>query len=478
MSILAPLKGILPTGIFARGVTVLAGSNALGQIIALAAAPILTRLYTPADFGLLAIYMSLTTVFGVIVCLRYELAIALPDSDTEGLNVAAVALSFVLLNSALSIAAVWLWRDNIAGFFNMPLLAPVMWMFPVSMLLLGNFTVFRYWAIRKKEFTAIGIARLQQVLSSLAVQLAGASFGGPALIGGQLANQGIGSTSLGRRMISHPELKYISIHGLIRMAKRFRRFPLITTWATLLNRGSAQLPAMMFAVLFGPVVAGLYALSMRVVNAPAGVMSGALGSVFLSTAVDAAHQSRLAELTRSTYERLVVATLPPLALVALIAPEVFDWAFGAEWRVAGEYAQWIVILVYFAIVASPLTLLFVVLEKQSHDLVFQLLLFATRVSTIYLGSVYGDALLAIALYAVGSGVCYMLFLGWVAIQLKQGLQMIFVPLFGALSVAAIVVIPAALVKAFSIGGAGYLLGVFLSFLLVSFHMIRMIRKVF
>jgi len=203
MSILAPLRGILPTGLFARGVTVLAGSNALGQIIALAASPVLTRLYSPADFGLLAIYMSLTTVFGIVVCLRYELAIPLPDLDSEGLSVAAVALAFVLLNSLLSVAAVWWWREDVAGFFNMPTLAPVLWMFPISMLLLGSFTVFRYWSVRIKAFPAIGIARLQQVLASLSVQLVGASFGAVALIGGQLANQGVGSTSLGRRMLSH-----------------------------------------------------------------------------------------------------------------------------------------------------------------------------------------------------------------------------------------------------------------------------------
>ncbi|MEE9320004.1 MAG: oligosaccharide flippase family protein [Granulosicoccus sp.] len=479
MNIPAPLRGILPSGLFARGVTILAGSNALGQLIALAASPILTRLYSPADFGLLAIYMALTTVFGVVVCLRYELAIPLPVLDTEGLSVALIALGFVLTNSVLSVAGVWWWREEIAVFFNMPTLSTVLWMFPFSLLLLGSFTVFRYWSVREKAFPAIGVARLQQVLSSITVQITGASFGATALIGGQLANQGVGSISLGRRMLSHPELNSITTHGLIRIAKRFRRFPLITTWAALLNRGSAQLPTMMFAALFGPVVAGLYALSMRVINVPAGVMSDALGSVFLSSAVDAARQSTLEELTRNTYERLVIVTLPPLALVAAIAPEIFGWVFGAEWRAAGEFAQWIVILVYFAIVASPLTLLFVVLEKQTHDFVFQLLLFITRVSTIYLGAIYGDALLAIALYAVGSGVCYMLFLGWVAFQLNQGLKMILAPMIRALGVAVVVVSPVIIVNIVPIKGAvGYFFGVLFSVMLVLFYLFRVVRKEF
>ncbi|MBC7345458.1 MAG: lipopolysaccharide biosynthesis protein, partial [Clostridia bacterium] len=55
----AHLKALLSKSSFARNVAVLAGGTAVGQAIVVLASPILTRLYTPGDFGVLAVYSSL-----------------------------------------------------------------------------------------------------------------------------------------------------------------------------------------------------------------------------------------------------------------------------------------------------------------------------------------------------------------------------------------------------------------------------------
>ena len=75
------LLGILPKGRFARSVAVVTAGAALGQGLVLVSAPLLTRLYTPADFGVLAVYGSLVSLVAVVSAMRYELAIALPGYD-------------------------------------------------------------------------------------------------------------------------------------------------------------------------------------------------------------------------------------------------------------------------------------------------------------------------------------------------------------------------------------------------------------
>ena len=49
------LRRLLPKNAFARGVSVLVGGTAGAQLLTILAAPLLTRLYGPEDFGLVAV---------------------------------------------------------------------------------------------------------------------------------------------------------------------------------------------------------------------------------------------------------------------------------------------------------------------------------------------------------------------------------------------------------------------------------------
>ena len=96
------LQSLLPQGSFARGAIVLSSGSAGAQLLLVLAAPILTRLYTPEDFGLLAIYTSLLALAGVISSLRYELAIPLPKEDEEAANTAVLCLGLIAISALLT----------------------------------------------------------------------------------------------------------------------------------------------------------------------------------------------------------------------------------------------------------------------------------------------------------------------------------------------------------------------------------------
>ena len=404
------LRGRLPRGRLVRGTMILAGSNALSQALSLAAAPLLTRLYTPADFGLLAVYMSVTTVLGVVLALRYELAVPLPETTREALAIVWAAIACVVMLSAISLIVVLFFREGIADLLNAPSLAPMLFLLPLGLLLLGSFNVFRYWCIRVGAFLPIGKARLVQVLSSLTIQIAGASFGAVALLAGQVANQGAGSLSLGRIVRKAERAEHPTLAEVRHAFWRYRRFPLISSWAALLNRSSAQMPTLLFAVFFGPAIAGVYALAMRVLNTPAAVFSGAIISTFLSSAAERARDGTLPPLVEKAYRYLTHLAVPALAVIAVISPDAFRVLFGAEWEQAGQIARWVTLLVYCSIAIAPLISLFGVLERQGEDLFFQGLLFIARGAAIVLGARSGDALQTIALYSVTSLICYLIML--------------------------------------------------------------------
>lgn len=406
------------------------------------ASPLLTRLYTPEDFGLLAVYMSLTAILSTVVAMRYEQAIALPEDEREAMRVAAVSQSFVLLTSLVTLLVVIFWRHGIAERFGLPELGKLLWALPVSMLFLGSFSVAYYWCVRIQAYGVVGNARIRQVIASLVAQLSLFSFGPAGLIAGQVANQTSGTWLLFKRLPSWSRFRTLTRAELFETVSRYRRFPLISTWAILLNRVSSQLPPLLFAVLFGAGPAGLYALAMRVLNAPSGIVSKALTSVFLSTAAEAYREGRLGTLTAGTYRRLTLISLPSMMLIAVIAEPLFAIVFGSQWQMAGAFAAWLTIQVFFSIVVAPLTTLYYVLERQTQELWFQGSIFIVRLVALLIGSHYGDAVLAVALFSTFSAVVYSGFLAWAFISSGAGLASLCVTTLQGLLAGAVICVPA------------------------------------
>ena len=92
----------IPGGVFGRHVVTLASGTAVGQVLLVLALPVLTRLYTPADYGALAVYSATLTVLLVLASLRFEQAIPLPEDDRVAGSLLALSLLSLTLVALLS----------------------------------------------------------------------------------------------------------------------------------------------------------------------------------------------------------------------------------------------------------------------------------------------------------------------------------------------------------------------------------------
>jgi O-antigen/teichoic acid export membrane protein len=410
----AGLRRLLPKNTFARGVSVLVGGTAGAQLLTVLAAPLLTRLYSPEDFGLLAVYGSLLALIGVISSLRYELAIPLPEDDGEAANVAVLSLILVGISALLSGVLVLLLGHAIADALGVPALAGYFWLLPVGVLLGGAYSVFNYWSVRTKRFGTIAGTKLSQALATVAIQLAGFKLGGIALLYAQVAGQSVGTTSLGGWALANPGFRQVSWSGIKKAAVRYRRFPIFSTWAGFANTAGLQLPPMLFAALFSPAAAGLYTLANRVLTLPMSLVGGAIGQVFFANAAEAHRAGQLGPLVAQLHAKLAHIGLPPALILILLGPDLFAFVFGEQWRQAGEFARWMAPWLYLVFVSSPLSTLFAVTENQKQGLAFQVILLVLRIAAIGLGAWYGDLTLAIMLFAGASALCWLGFLFWVA----------------------------------------------------------------
>jgi O-antigen/teichoic acid export membrane protein len=437
----AGLRRLLPKNTFARGVSVLVGGTTGAQVLTILFAPLLTRLYSPEDFGLVAVYAGLLALIIVISSLCYELAIPLPEEDEEAAHVVVLSLLIVLGTTLLSALAVLFFGDAIANTLGVPVLAGYLWLLPVGVLLGGAYNVFNYWSVRTKAFTRIAGTRLQQALATLAIQLTAFKLGGVALLFAQVTGQSVGTASLTRPALAKPAFKQIRWSGVKAVAGRYRRFPVYSTWSGFGNTAGLQLPPLMFAAFFSPAAAGLYALANRVLTLPMSLVGSAIGQVFFSNAAEAYRQGQVGPLVAQLHAKLAHIGLPPALVLVLIGPDLFALVFGEDWRQAGEFARWMAPWLYLVFVSSPLSALFAVMEQQKQGLVFQMILLIFRVPAILFGAWLGDLELTIMLFAGASALCWLGFLFWVARIAGNAISTMLRPTLNATGIALVCAVP-------------------------------------
>lgn len=407
------LQRFKPKSAFARGVGVLVGGTAGAQALMVLAAPLLTRLYSPEDFGLLAVFTAILALFGVIAAGRYELAIPLPESDQDAANLTVLGFVLVVLTSAATFAVFLLWPQPIADALNAPGLAPYLWLIPFGVFFLGCYEVFSKWAIRRKQFPTIARTRIVQALGTLGIQLGAFKFGVPALLGGHAAGQGLGAAGLALSALRRPEFRQCSLAGMLQQAVRHRRFPLYSSWTALFNTASLQLAPLMLVALYGTVIAGFYALTLRILSIPTTLIGNAVGNVFMSSAPEAYRDGSLKNLVSKLHSRLAIIGALPLAFLCLFGPDVFELLFGPAWRESGVYAQWMAPWIYFHFQWVPLSAVAIVLEQQRVLLISEVVTLAIRFFSLGICFIFGfDASVGIAIFALVSAFAYLGRLLW------------------------------------------------------------------
>lgn len=399
----------LPKNAFARGVSVLVGGTASAQLVVLLAAPLLTRLYTPDDFGVLAVYVGILSLFSVIASLRYELAIPLPEEENDVVALTLLILLIVTVVAGLSGVMVLFWGDSLAQLLQAPMLANYLWLLPVGVLLTGIYQVFTYWSVRLKHFPVLAKTKLWQQLVTAAVQISVFKVGGIGLIFGQVSGQGVGVFTLARSVIFRDSWKRLSFEKIKYVALRYRNFPIFSTWGGFLNVAGTQLPPILFASIFGAAAAGFYALAHRIIALPMTVIGQAVGQVFLSNAAVRFREGRLPGLVISAHRALIKIILPPVLFLILFGPESFVIVFGEQWIQSGEVASWLSLWMLVSFSTSPLSSVFTVVERQALGMIMQGMLFIVRLAGIGVGFYCQDFILGVIWFSIFNVLGYLVY---------------------------------------------------------------------
>ena len=396
---------------FARAASVLVGGTAAAQALTILALPILTRIYSPEEFSLLAVYVALLTMLSVVSCLRLEIAIPLPEDDDEAINLLALALSLAAIFASLILLGMLACGPALFELMGQPRLEPYGWLFPAGVWLAGSYAALQYWATRKHRFSIIAGTRIKQSSSGLVTQLGLGWVGaGPVglLIGHALtAGSGVMGLAWQTWRKDRTLLTKISSKGMIAAFRNYRRFPLYSTLEALANTAAIQAPVFLIATLAAGPEAGFVLLATRALGTPVTLIGSAVSQVYLTRASTEMRSGQLSAFTTSVLLGLAKVGVAPLCFLAVIAPSFFALIFGDEWRRAGELVAWMVPWFVLKLMSSPVSMVMHVKMMQRAMLVLMVVGLFIRLF-ITMGAYVFDQKLIAQGYALSGAVHYLL----------------------------------------------------------------------
>ncbi|OSZ71683.1 lipopolysaccharide biosynthesis protein [Hydrogenophaga sp. IBVHS1] len=400
---------------FLRSVAVLVGGTALGHGITAAALPVLSRLYTPADFSLLAVFAGLVSIISVVACLRFDVAVALPEEDEEALRLLALALGTALACSFVVLIAVLVAPSRIAHWLNQSGLQAYLWLLPVSVLLGGGYSALQMWFVREKAFALIAKSRVAQSTASASTQIAsGALAVGPGgLLLGHTMNTGAACLFLGYRLLAdhatRAAFKRLTWRELRLTFQRYDRFPKYSTFEALCNSAAIHLPVIMIAALAAPTEAGYLMLATYVMQAPMALVGAAVGQVYLAGAAHKHRQGQLGEFTAEVLGGLLKTGIGPLLAVGIVSPAIFGLIFGAGWERAGVLVAWMTPWFILQFLSTPISMGLHVTGHQRLAFALQLVGLALRAGMVWLAASLSPLHVS-EWYAVSGFLFYLLYL--------------------------------------------------------------------
>jgi len=378
---------------FLRNVIKVASGTAGAQLVTLVFIPVITRLFSPEDYGLLGTFTALLTIVLPVAALTYPIAIVLPKENRQVVDIASLSFAIALVIFVILTSVLALFKDPLLIMLGVNSLGGLVFLIPAAMLFSAFHQTNQQWLIRNSRYGFIGKASIiQALIVNITKTLAGLVMptGGSLiiitavghLIHGLIFVKGLsGELAAAFKQMINPSA-YLDI---LRVAKKYADFPKFRAPQTMIHALSQGVPILMLGTYFGVSSVGFYAMSMSVISAPVGVIGKSINDVFYPKATRLFNEGKPIDvlLIKSSLMLLVLG-LPPLALLFFWGEALFGWLFGIEWRTAGAYAAWMSLWMLCFLVTRPVISTIPVLGIQKWFLKNEILNLVLRVAIFYL----------------------------------------------------------------------------------------------
>jgi O-antigen/teichoic acid export membrane protein len=407
-----PVSLIKSTSI--RNVMVLMSGSVLAQVLPILFFPILSRIYTPADYGVLGLFMSVSMLLMVLSNFQLNYAILIPKDDKEALRIFSCGSHLVIATSLVSFAAILLfgaWFSQVMGSLE---LKTWLYLLPVTVFLTGINIQFSAWFNRAGRFKIITSSRVLASIVTVAISL-GFNFlidGAGGLILAYLLGNLASFILLITVFLRTHSFQRVSLKEDIVILKAHRNFPVYTMPTELISNFAQQLPLYIFSMYSGVQSVGFFTRSRQILALPINYISTSVSEVYKQKASEAFRNnpSALKPLFIKTIGYLFFMSLIPFLIIAIFSPTLFAFFFGENWRQAGVFSQCLVLMYFFKFVVSPLTFNFYLGGKQKLDFILHLLIILFTALGLVIGfSLFHSDFYALLLFSVAYSFMYFIY---------------------------------------------------------------------
>lgn len=388
---------------YVKNVSVLASGTIIVQIISTLISPVLSRLYTPEDYGLLAVFISCLSVLSVICCFRYELAILIPKKNSDAVSLLKLSLIIASLFSILILIITVVFNKQLTFVLGADKIGFWLYFLGPMLLCAGITQAFTYWYNRNKNYKTISTLRVFQSSANSGFSLLLGffkqnSFG---LILSLIISQILSSLFLLKKSAVKLSVKSLEFTGLGTIGKKYKEFPYFNLPAALLDTFSINSIILLLNYYFSESVTGSYSFALRMLSIPSLVIGASIGQVFFQKISEAYNKGeKITDIILNSWKVLFLIGIVPAVIIFFFGKELFTFIFGTNWTEAGQISQYLSILSFFTLISSPTSSALIVLKKQRIILLVNIAAFVYRPLAILWGYNTNNYLNGIVLYII------------------------------------------------------------------------------
>lgn len=397
---------------FVRNVIILASGTIAAQALNFILSPIITRLYGPEAYGLMGTFMSMVTIITPIAALTYPIAIVLPKSDYVAKGIVRLSLYVTAGISGITLLVLLFFKDLIVNTFHLEEISPFLYLIPFVICSAGILQVIEQWLIRTKQFKITAKAVFLQAFLTNGGKV-GIGFFHPTstvlIILSALSN-GLKALLLilftkGKNKKGSDEKAVIKV-SIKQLAREYRDFPIFRAPESFLHAFTHGLPTLLLSSFFGPVSAGFYSIARTVLHLPTLLIGKSVGDVFYPRISEATHnEENLTSLIKKATISLALVGFIPFGLIFAFGPWLFGFVFGNEWVMAGEYARWLSIGIFFGFMKSPCIRALPVMSAQVFHFAFSVINMIIQIGSLIIGYyLFTSDLIAIAFFGISGAI--------------------------------------------------------------------------
>ncbi len=403
--------------------TIMLGGNTIAQIISLAIYPVLSRLYSTDDFGLLNLFLSIASILILFATAEYQDAILLPNDDTKASACFQTGFLCTIAITLLCLLSLP-FSHIIASAFNAPLLADIFYLIPLYVFFSALWMLLSHWFYRKKEIIKISGYNITQSVFNASAKSAFGFWGHTAY--GMIISMTIapivafaGCLSKNLRKVLSP-LFSINKGECVSMAKKYSDFPKYSLPRSIVNNFSGSLPVFLLTPFFSLSEIGIYGMALTLAFKPINLFNSSVhGVLYQNFSEKVSNNEPLMPLLSYFTKMASCIVIPLFAALYFFLPWLAAVILGEEWRESGEYIRFMLPWLAILVVLGSVHFIPNLFKKQKGLLFFEIAYLALRITALIVGIIQNDFKIAIILFFCVSALVLLAQLIWMFILVRN-----------------------------------------------------------